>query len=374
MRRLGVLLLVILIGLIYVYRTMLWMPGSSHTGPLPPITPEQSALSAALRTHVERVAGEIGHRSMFSPRKLAESAVYIDEELKGAGFEARTYSHSVRGTDCPNIDAELRGTTKPDEIIVIGAHYDAFQGTPGADDNASGVAGVLEIARRIKAAAPGGRARTIRFVLFCNEEPPNFWTPDMGSWVYAKACREKNENIVAMLSLECLGYYDTSPGSQHYPFPLNLAYPSAGDFIGFVGHYRYRDLNRRVIKSFRDSTAFPSEGPRSSRSSRAPAGPTTGRSGRRATRPSWSRTPQRTATPTTTSPATRPRRSTMTAWRGWSRGSRRWSWTWRTTGRIERAGAISLRQRRREKCLLGIQPSKREGGRWAAGRPTASPA
>jgi Zn-dependent M28 family amino/carboxypeptidase len=258
LKRLGILFLLIAIALTWAYRSMIWMPGSSHTGPLPPATPDQAALAADLRTHVEQLAGRIGSRSMFYPRQLAQAAVYLDERLKAAGFTATTYSHSVRGTQCPNIEAELRGTSKPEEIIVIGAHYDAFQGTPGADDNASGCAGVLEIARRMKAAGP--RARTIRFVLFSNEEPPNFWTPDMGSWVYAKGCRERGETIVAMLSLEAIGYYDSAPGSQKYPFPLSLLYPDTGDFIGFVGHYRYRDLTRRVIASFRASTPYPSEG------------------------------------------------------------------------------------------------------------------
>jgi len=258
LRRLGVLFLLIAVALTYCYRTMIWMPGSSHPGPLPPVTTAQTALAADLRNHVEQLAGTIGSRSMFYPRQLAAAAVYLDDTLKAAGYEARTYSHTVRGTECPNIEAELRGTSTPEEIIVIGAHYDAFQGTPGADDNASGVAGVLELAKRIKAMGP--RARTIRFVLFSNEEPPNFWTSDMGSWVYAKACRARGDNIVAMLSLECIGYYRTEPGSQKYPFPLSVLYPDTGDFIGFVGHYRYRTLARRVIASFRASTPYPSEG------------------------------------------------------------------------------------------------------------------
>lgn len=259
-RRLGVLFLLIAVALGYAYGTMIWMPGSSHRGALPAGTPEQKTLAAALRAHVEKLAGAIGSRSMFYPRQLAESAVYIEDTLKAAGFQTLHYTHVVRGTQCPNIAVELVGTSDPNEIIVIGAHYDAFQGTPGADDNASGCAGVLEIARRIKAMGPGGRHRTIRFVLFCNEEPPNFWTPDMGSWIYAKACRERNDNIVAMLSLEAIGYYDEAPGSQKYPFPLSAMYPDTGDFIGFVGHYSHRGLTRRVIKSFRDHTPFPSQG------------------------------------------------------------------------------------------------------------------
>src|SRR6266567_7785163 len=107
--------------------------------------------------------------------------------------------------------------------------------TPGADDNASGVAGVLALARVF---AQERQTRSVRFVFFPNEEPPSFPTANMGSRHYASAARDRNDQIVAMLSIESIGYYDTEKGSQRYPFPLNLAYPDVGDFIGFVSNLR----------------------------------------------------------------------------------------------------------------------------------------
>jgi Zn-dependent M28 family amino/carboxypeptidase len=129
----------------------------------------------------------------------------------------------------------VRGSAQADEIIVVGAHYDTAEGAPGADDNGSGVAGVLELARSFA----GKRAtRTIRFVLFGTEEPPSFPTSAMGSRHYADAARARGDRIVAMLAIESIGYYDSDPGSQRYPFPLNLVYPDVGDFIGFVSSLR----------------------------------------------------------------------------------------------------------------------------------------
>ena len=138
-----------------------------------------------------------------------------------------------------------------------GAHFDAVVNSPGADDNASGVAGTLALARMFRAQP---QARTLRFVMFVNEEPPAFWPPLVGSWVYAKQCRANNDNIVAMISLESIGYYSDQPGSQKYPRPLNWLYPDTGDFIAFVSNWSSRGLNKRAIRVFREHTKFPSEG------------------------------------------------------------------------------------------------------------------
>jgi Zn-dependent M28 family amino/carboxypeptidase len=176
------------------------------------------------------------------------------------------------GMDVHNLEVEIRGTTKPDEIVIIGAHYDNVDDCPAANDNGSGVAATLALARRFapNLSHPGETpgpplfvppARTLRFVLFVNEEPPNFQTEDMGSLVYARACRERGDNIVAMLSLETIGCYSNEPGSQTYPIkPIGWLYPNTGNFIAFVGDYRSRRLVRQAIGTFRQSTQFPSEG------------------------------------------------------------------------------------------------------------------
>lgn len=233
------------------------MPGSSHRGPLPPLTPEQSSLAIELRAHVEHLASSIGRRSTFHPKQLAESALYLKTQLASYGYDVRDHSFAGRGSPAPNLEATLTGTSHASEIIVISAHYDSYQGTPGADDNASGCAAVLALAKRF---ATTPQPRTIRFVLFPNEEPPLFQTPEMGSLIYAKACRAANENIIAMLSLETIGYYRDEPGTQKYPPLIGSLFPSEGNFIAFVSDVSSRALLRQTLKIFRDHAALPSEG------------------------------------------------------------------------------------------------------------------
>jgi hypothetical protein len=256
-RRLAILAVIIAIALVICWWVMIRMPGASYRGALQPLTNEQRTVSARLRTDIERLAGSIGRRSTFHPRQLAEAVLYVKSELADAGYAPRDHSFVSRGTATPNIDAALPGTSSPGEIILIGAHVDSFQGTPGADDNASGVAALLALARSMSGSPC---PRPARFAFFINEEPPSFQQADMGSLVYATRCRDDGENIVAMLSLESLGYYRAEPGTQKYPAPLNLLYPSTGDFIAFVGDTGSRALVRRALSTFRDTTPFPSEG------------------------------------------------------------------------------------------------------------------
>ncbi len=140
---------------------------------------------------------------------------------------------------------------------MIGAHYDSVAGAVGANDNGSGVAATLELARLMKDAKP---SRTVRFVAFVNEEPPFYRSDQMGSGVYARRSRERKDNIVAMLSLETIGYYSDEPGSQRYPFPLNFFYPSTGNFIAFVSNLGSRPLLHASIAAFRRHAGFPSDG------------------------------------------------------------------------------------------------------------------
>jgi Zn-dependent M28 family amino/carboxypeptidase len=236
---------------------MIRMPGQSYQGPLPPLTDEQRRLEQELHSHVQMLAGQIGERNVFHHDRLVMAADYIRATLAGAGYEVRMQPYEVAGKICENIDAEVRGRERPDDIIVIGAHYDSVQGSPGANDNASGVAATLALARAFAEATP---ARTLRFVSFANEEPPLFQTEHMGSRVYAMRSRERGENIVIMLSLETIGYYSDEPGSQHLLFPLNLIYPSTGNFIAFVSNVENGSLVRQLVGSFRQQARFPSEG------------------------------------------------------------------------------------------------------------------
>ncbi len=244
---------------------MVAMPGDSFRGPLPSPTDAQRSLAEELKKSVAVLAdaeggvGRVGNRSTFYPRRFAAAAAWLRERLLAAGYAEVHETFVERGAPVPNLEVVLPGTSKASQIVVVGARYDAFQGTPGADDNASGVAATLALAERF---AGRPQARTLRFVLFVNEEPPAFWTEDMGSRVYAKACRQRGDDIVAMISLESIGYYSDAPGSQRLPAPLNwlALYPDTGDFIAFVSNWSSRSLNKRAIAVFRDRASFPSEG------------------------------------------------------------------------------------------------------------------
>lgn len=216
------------------------------------------ATVASLR-HDVAVFCAIGERSTLLPENLSRAAELIEREFSAAGYEVERQTYDVvrDGARADNLIVELRGSSRPDEIVVIGAHYDSVTGTVGADDNASGVAALLALARRFREAKP---ARTLRFVAFVNEEPPHFQTETMGSWQYAKRAHERGEKIVAMLSLEAVGYYSDAPGSQQYPPPLSFFYPGRGNFIGFVANTGSRSLLRRSLRTFRRSARFPSEG------------------------------------------------------------------------------------------------------------------
>src|SRR5262249_52597799 len=141
--------------------------------------------------------------------------------------------YSVAGKEVRNVIAEARGARAVEQIIVVGAHYDSVPGCPAANDNASGVAGMLEIARELRNISP---ARTVRFVAFVNEEPPYFHTRQMGSLVYARSCKKRREKIVGMISLETIGCFSDAPGSQSYPALVRPFFPSKGDFIALVGN------------------------------------------------------------------------------------------------------------------------------------------
>ena len=211
-------------------------------------------MSLALRAHVHELAETIGERNLWQPGTLTRAAVYITEAFAKAGYSPGAQEYDVQGRSVANVEAVLRGTSDPESLIVVGAHYDTVMGCPGANDNATGVAATLELARRF-AATP--RRRTIRFVAFANEEPPFFQTPSMGSVVYAEASKRRGDGIRAMLSLETIGYYSDAPGSQQYPPPLNLLFPDVGNFIGFVSNLASARLLRTAQRAFKERTPFP---------------------------------------------------------------------------------------------------------------------
>jgi len=218
---------------------------------------EERLIRDNLKRHVETLAGRIGERNVWRPEALAAAAGYIREHLEGAGHAVRAQRFESEGVEVDNLEVEWGGAAAAQEIVVLGAHYDSFAGTPGANDNASGVAALLEIARLLAGLRP---ARTLRLVAFANEEPPFFYSDAMGSARYARRARQRGERIEAMLALETIGWYTDARESQRYPFPFALFYPDRGNFIGFVGNLSSRALVRRGLAAFRAATAFPSEG------------------------------------------------------------------------------------------------------------------
>jgi Zn-dependent M28 family amino/carboxypeptidase len=211
-------------------------------------------LARRLRAHVEMLAGTIGERNVFQPQGLAAARDYIETTWRAQGYEVGAQEYEARGVRCANLEVSRTGAGRAGEIILLGAHYDSVRACPGANDNGSGVAALLEIARRFAALAP---ALTVRFVAFVNEEPPFFMTRRQGSAVYAKAARRRGDDIRLMVSLETLGYYSDAPGSQRYPPLFRFLYPDRGDFLGLVSDLRSRRTMRRVVKVFRDRCDFP---------------------------------------------------------------------------------------------------------------------
>ena len=244
--------------------------------PLPPLTAAERELKPKLEAYVAMLAGTIGERNAWRPDALERAAQYIETTFAELGLKPKRRPYTAPRDDVGgpfgivgalamrlpaaqtyvNLEADIAGHAKASEIVLVGAHYDSLHGTRGANDNATGVAAVLEIARALKDSNP---ARTIRFVAFANEEPPFFKSRAMGSRLYARAARERGDNIVAMYSLETIGYYSDAAGSQRAPFPLGLFYPSTGNFIVFVGNFASRAQVRQGVAAFRAATPFPVE-------------------------------------------------------------------------------------------------------------------
>ena len=240
-------------------RYMISVPGESYSGELPPLTDQELALAARLKTHIAAIAAR--EHNIAHHDELEKVARYIETTLESYGYVVHRQNFAVDDKTVRNIDViiEPRTGVPAPEVLVVGAHYDSAPTTPGANDNATGAAAVIELARLL-GDLKGSTKRRIRFALFVNEEPPYFQTPDMGSLRYAQALAAQNERVVAMYSLETLGYYSDKPGSQQYPGPFGMMFPDRANFIAFVGMLGSRPLVRETVRSFRSHTAFPTIG------------------------------------------------------------------------------------------------------------------
>jgi Zn-dependent M28 family amino/carboxypeptidase len=256
---------------------MFFVPGRSYRGPLPALTAIEQELSSKLSTHVWMLASDIGPRSLTSaPENLEQAALYIEQILRSYGHAVSTQEFDVdvftsrnrkitsaginfesANYKTRNIIAEIVGSQRPEEIVVVGAHYDSVYDCPAANDNGSGVAALLAIAQMF---AQAKCERTIRFVAFTNEEPPFFDTDSMGSLRYARSCHERGDKVVAMICLETLGYYTDAPQTQKLPHPIfKLFCPTTGNFIALIANLKSRQLLKQCAGAFRKAVKFPSE-------------------------------------------------------------------------------------------------------------------
>jgi Zn-dependent M28 family amino/carboxypeptidase len=214
-------------------------------------------LQDRLTRHVRALAEDIGPRSYLDLESLERVASYVEERLGAAGVETRRQEFRYRGETYFNVLGEVEGTGSSNEALLIGAHYDTVLGSPGADDNASAVAGMIELAR-LSAVSP--LPLTVKFAAFTLEEPPAFRSSRMGSMVCARKLREEGARLRGMVSLEMIGYYSDEPNSQYYPLPgFGLRYPSRGNFIAFVGDMASKRFTREVRDAFRARSTLPVE-------------------------------------------------------------------------------------------------------------------
>lgn len=246
------LFFIVLAFLLFKKITLGWRPSSFDASNL---TEDRGGLVDILESHVFYLSERIGDRSVFKYQKLQEAEQYITEQFNACGYNVEFQEYSVYNKKSKNIIATKIGKIRPEEVVIVGAHYDTCF-NPGADDNASAVAGLLELA---KALSDQPTNRTIRFVAFVNEEPPFFKTPEMGSRVYVKIAKERKEDIKAVIILEMIGYYSSKKDSQKYPPLFGLFYPNKANFICVVGNWNSNWLVREVRTGFKKGTEFPIE-------------------------------------------------------------------------------------------------------------------
>lgn len=226
-------------------------------------TPPEPHLAARLEQHVRAVAS-VEHNTS-RPQDLEQAARYIESTLVGLGYQLRRQEYFDGRQQVRNIEVAIRAANRPAppqppaRIVIVGAHYDSARGAPGANDNGSGTAALLELARLLKTAtvAPGTE---LKLVWYVNEEPPHFGTEAMGSWRHAQALKATSQPVQAVLILETIGYYTGARNSQRYPPGLAMLYPDTGNFLAFVSTLGSGSLLRKTLASFRLASRFPAQG------------------------------------------------------------------------------------------------------------------
>jgi len=236
--------------------------GSDHYQRRPGGAGWRRADSGRLRHDVETLTSIRPPRNADHPEALNEAVGYIESALQEAGWNAQRQPYRCAGDEYSNVIAKVE-PPQTAKTVVVGAHYDVCGNTPGADDNASGVAGLLELARLIAEELNSGKlalTKPLELVAFCLEEPPFFGTEYMGSAVHAASLAREGVPVELMLCLEMIGYFRQEPGSQHYPNPqLAERYPDQGDFIVLVGREQETALVEQVHRIMAAAGTVPVE-------------------------------------------------------------------------------------------------------------------
>jgi hypothetical protein len=232
------------------------VPAEASAAALPPPTAEEKALAERLRATVALLAG-IGERTVEKSLNLATATDEIALALEKIGYAVRRQGFAAGDAIVQNLEVVVPGGERGAETLVVGAHFDTVAGTPGADDNASGVAAVLELSRAFRERKP---SRTVRIAFFTNEEAPYFMTDEMGSRVYAKALVAEGVTVVGMLDVESIGYYSVAPGSQRYPAEIARGRPTIGDFVALVGTEPSRAFLELSTAAMRKHATLPVRG------------------------------------------------------------------------------------------------------------------
>jgi Zn-dependent M28 family amino/carboxypeptidase len=212
------------------------------------VFPEPSLMPGARKARLEDIVRQIsggGARNLYHLDALRRAAAEIEQSFAVMGYRPMRQTYEAKGIDFANIIGELPGHSPTPSIVMAGAHYDSHKDSPGANDNGSAVAALLELAR---AAARRRHAHTLRFVAFTNEETPFTRTKEMGSYVYAAGCRARRDPIAAMLCLENIGCYSDQIGSQRLSIG-GLILPRRGNFLALIGNPRSRTLLKRIASA-----------------------------------------------------------------------------------------------------------------------------
>lgn len=242
------------------------MPGEKYEGPFAPLSEAERILKSSLRSHIKTLAEDIGPREiLYSYSAYSRTCDYITSQLEQFGYNVEAQEFKVSGRTARNLVAQLVGTEDSLPPLVVGAHFDTVSPTvPGANDNGTGIASLLEIARLLKNEPPPDRS--VIFVAFTNEEPPFFQSDDMGSMVYARSLKSRARSLLGMICLETIGFYSDDKGSQDIPDIILPVYKRIrgddlrGNFIGFFSDLESAGFLKQAVLAFRNNCRFPSEG------------------------------------------------------------------------------------------------------------------